>query len=787
MPYEINFRQDTLKTRAYVSFFSVFNHRRYGNAIKTLKNGRKRAMSIFYNPDSKLFVLSTKNTEYQMKVDEIGILQHLYYGAPVGGLDMSYSLWHLDRGFSGNPYEYRADRGKSLDTIPQEFTGANVGDLRISSLSIKSANGSRSCDLRYKCHEIRKGKYKLDGLPYVRGENGSLSSDKDVDSLIITLEDAVIGFEVQLLYGVFEKKDVITRATILSNHGKDRMRVNKISSVCIDFPYGRYDLIHFQGRHCMERQMERIPVKHDIISVHSKRGMSSHHNNPFVILCEKETNQNQGAAYGFMMMYSGNHKTEVEQDFQDSTRLVMGLQNSNFAWRLECGESVTAPEVIMTYANNGLNGLSHNYHHIIRENVVDAKYYDLQRPVLINNWEATYFDFDKEKLLNIADKAKEIGIDMLVLDDGWFGKRNDDNTSLGDWFVNTEKLDGGLKAVSDGVSARGMKFGLWFEPEMISEDSHLFREHPDWAMSDPERKPMISRGQMVLDMSRKDVQDYLFERMSEIIRDANVYYVKWDFNRSVANFYSKELPSDRQGEVAHRFMLGTYALLDRLLKAFPELMIEGCAGGGGRFDAGMLFYCPQIWCSDDTDPIARLKIQAGTSYGYPVSTMGSHVSASPNHQTGRSTSLKTRGIVAMSGTFGYELDLTKITEDEKALMKKQIADFRKYYWLIQHGEYFRLTDERDEAYFTSWEFAATDKSEALVNIVITDAHANPELPYVRLYGLDPEGYYVIEGKEQKYTGAALMNGGFVFGEMLTTQPEYGPDSYPAEQYHFVRI
>ena len=745
-------------------------------------------MSIVYNQESRLFVLRTKNTEYQMKVDGIGILQHLYYGAPVGGVDMSYQLWYFDRGFSGNPYECRDNRGMSLDTLPQEYTGANVGDLRISAISLKGANGSRSCDFRYKCHEIRQGKYTLEGLPYVRGNNGDLAKDEDAESLIITMEDSLIGLELKLLYGVFESKDVITRACVLTNHGENWIRLNKIASVCMDFPWGKYDLIHFQGRHCMERQLERVPVAHDIISVHSKRGMSSHHNNPFVILAEKDTDEAQGAAYGFMLMYSGNHKTEVEQDFLDSTRLVMGIQNSNFAWRLESGASFTAPEVIMTYAANGLNQLSHNYHHIIRENVINARFYNMRRPVLINNWEATYFNFNTEKILAIADRAKEIGLEMLVLDDGWFGKRNDDNSGLGDWYVNEEKLPGGLKRVADGVNQRGMEFGLWFEPEMISEDSELFRQHPDWAMADPERKPMMSRNQMVLDMSRPDVQDYLFERMSDIISNANIFYVKWDFNRSVANFYSKLLPSDRQGEVSHRFMLGTYALLERLLAAFPNLMIEGCAGGGGRFDAGMLFYCPQIWCSDDTDPIARLKIQAGTSYGYPVSTMGSHVSASPNHQTGRYTSLKTRGIVAMSGTFGYELDLTRITEEEKAVMKQQIADFHRYYWLIQHGEYFRLTDEKDEEYFTSWEFASEDKSEALLNIVITNVHANPELPYVRLYGLDPEAWYKIEGREQLYTGAALMNGGFVFGELIRNKYNGGaPDNYPSEQYHFVRV
>ena len=745
-------------------------------------------MAITFNSENQLFSLTTTNSEYQIKITEIGIVQHCYYGAPVGGWDMSYQDWNLDRGFSGNPYEERNNRTFSLDILPQEYTGANVGDLRVSALSLKNHNGSRSCDLRYVSHRIYTGKYTLEGLPYVRGTNGRLAKEEDAQTLEIVLEDPLIHLQAKLLYGVFENKDVITRTVIFTNTGAEWIRLNKVSSICIDFPYGQYDLIHFQGRHCMERQKERIPVGHEITCISSRRGMSSHHHNPFVILCEKDTNENEGGAYGFMLMYSGNHKTEVEMNYVDSTRLVMGLHNSNFAWRLEGGDSFTCPEVILTYSADGLNRLSHNYHHIIRENVIDARFYDMQRPILVNNWEATYFNFNAEKILEIADAASEIGLEMLVLDDGWFGKRDDDNSGLGDWFVNEYKLPGGLKRIADGVNARGMKFGLWFEPEMVNEDSELFRRHPDWAMADPDRKPMMSRNQMVLDMSRKDVQDYLFETMSAILHGANIEYVKWDFNRSVANFYSRMLPEDRQGEVAHRFMLGTYALLDRLLKAFPKLMIEGCAGGGGRFDAGMLFYCPQIWTSDDTDPIARLKIQSGTSYGYPVSTMGAHVSAVPNHQTGRSTSLKTRGIVAMSGTFGYELDLSKVTEEEKAIMRQQIADFHKYYWLIQHGEYFRLTDERQEDYYTCWEFASADGSEALVNIVVTDVRANPELPYARLQGLDPEGIYAIDGKRGAYKGIALMNGGFVFGEMFCNQqPGAQVDSYPSAQYHFVRI
>ena len=743
-------------------------------------------MSIIYQEEKHLFSLQTKNSEYQMKVDELGFLQHLYYGAPVGGSDMSYRLWEADRGFSGNPYECQENRGKSMDVFPQEYTGVNVGDMRIRSIGVICENGSRSCDLRYVGHEIRKGKYSLDGLPYVRGENGEFAKEEDAETLAITLADRIIGLQVTLLYGVFAEKDVITRAAVLSMEGESCITLTKASSVCVDFPYGQYDLIHFHGRHCMERQKERIPVTHNVVSIGSKRGMSSHHNNPFVILCEKNTDETHGNAYGFMLMYSGNHNTEVEMDFLNSTRLIMGIHDDNFAWQLAPGASFTTPEVIMTYSTEGFQRLSRNYHDIIRENVIDARYHDRKRPVLVNNWEATYFDFTTDKILKLADEAKEIGIDMLVLDDGWFGKRNDDYAGLGDWYVNEEKLPGGLKALADEINSRGMKFGLWFEPEMINEDSDLFRAHPDWALADPHRKPMMSRNQMVLDMTREDVREYLFERMSAILKSAHIEYVKWDFNRSVANFYSCDLPEEQQGEVAHRMVLGTYALLDRLLKEFPDLMIEGCAGGGGRFDAGMLFYCPQIWTSDDTDPIARLKIQSGTSFGYPVCTMGAHVSAAPNHQTGRYTSLKTRGIVAMSGTFGYELDLTKITEEEKTIMKAQIADFHKYDSLIQKGEYFRLTDEHEEDYFTAWEFVSKDQKEVLVNIVITDVHANAELPYARLQGLAPDKIYRLEGSEKIFTGAALMNGGFVFSDLFCNQfiGKEG-ENYPSAQYYFV--
>ncbi len=786
-------------------------------------------MGITYQEKEKIFVLTTAHTEYQIGIDPIGIVQHLYYGPHIFGQNMTYSYVPQDRGFSGNLYENRDSRGCSIDTEPQEFTGSGMGDYRISSLAVVADNGSRTCDLRYAGHEINDRKQPIPGLPSVRQNEDSVSE------LRIMLEDAIIGLRVTLIYDVFEEKDIITRRTVfenMENVGEKNISLEKASSMSIDFLYKDFDLIHFHGRHCMERQMERAALTHDVRTIASARGMSSHHENPFVILCDKDTTENNGDCYGFMFVYSGNHKTEVELDQAGSTRLVMGINNDYFSWKLGAGESFDTPEVILSYSADGLHALSRNYHRIIRENVCPPQLRNIKHPVLINNWEATYFNFDTEKILSIAKTASEIGIDMFVLDDGWFGKRDDDNSGLGDWFVNESKLVGGLGRVADGVNALGMKFGLWFEPEMINEDSNLFREHPEWVLRDPGTKagtyrdPNMSRNQLVLDMGNPEVVDYLFGRMTAILDSANIEYVKWDYNRSMANVFSNALRAEQQGEASHRFMLGTYRLLDMLRKRYPNLLIEGCSGGGGRFDAGMLYYCPQIWTSDDTDAVERLKIQHGTSYGYPVSTMGSHVSAVPNHQTGRVTSLHTRGVVAMSGTFGYELDLTKLSEKEKAKVRCQIDDFHAYGDLIRDGVYYRLSNPQKNEYYTAWEMAAEDGTEALLNVVVTHPQANPTIPCIRLQGLVEDAMYeVMEvGKEERkkketaesgeagesgedaengvaaeseaaagigaartLTGAALMHSGYVLTEIMDEGDEIERGNYPAFMIYVRRI
>lgn len=729
-------------------------------------------MSIEFNKIDQVFHLQTHNSTYQIKIDKTGILRHLYYGQPVGNMNMEYFSLHRERSISGITYELN-DKNTSPDLIPQEYSSSGVGDYRIASISLSGGNGSRSVEFKYSHHTIIPGKYDIPGLPSVRGKVD------DSDTLEITLEDDICSLELKLSYGVFPAKDVITRTATITNTGANSVKLEKFASACLDLMNTKLDLLHFPGRHCMERQIERVALGHDIHTISSRRGMSSHQQNPFLILCSPEANEDFGDCYGLMLMYSGNHKSQIEVDQAGSTRVVMGINEEDFRWNLDPGASFHAPEVIISYSPSGLNSLSHNYHRIIKENVCPEKYLNVRRPILVNNWEATYFDFNTEKILNLAQEAHDLGIEMLVLDDGWFGKRDDDDAGLGDWFVNEEKLPGGLKLISDQINKIGMKFGLWFEPEMVNPDSELYRLHPEWALQDPGRKPTLSRNQLVLDMSNQKVQDYLYLCISRILDSATIDYIKWDFNRPLSNVYSNASSSQCQGETAHRFVLGTYALLGRLTKNYPDVMIEGCAGGGGRFDAGMLYYSPQIWCSDNTDPIARLNIQKGTSYGYPISTMGSHVSASPNHQTGRSTTLNTRGVVAMSGTFGYELDLGKLSAEEKEAIKLQIKDFKRYYWLIQNGIYYRLSSLAGHKFYGAWEFVSEDRSEALVNYVMCDVNANSELPCIRLKGLQADAWYLLEGTREKFTGAALMYGGYVFPSMM--------GDYPAEQLHFIRI
>ena len=714
-----------------------------------------------------MFSLETANCLYQMKAAEGGVLLHLYYGRRTGA-DMGYLLRTVDRGFSGNPYEQRLNRGFSLDTLPQEYPGSGAGDYRVPAVQAVQSNGSRTADLRYQGYRILPEKRHPQGLPHVRG-------DASARTLELSLLDASTGLKALLYYTVFPEKDVIVRSVRLENRGKARMTLMKAGSMSIDFPQGQYEMLHFHGRHCMERMPERVKLPRGITAIGSRRGMSSHHHNPFIILCDENSTEDHGSCYGFMLVYSGNHLEEIETDQTGSVRVTAGIHPDGFSWPLDPGEAFDTPEVILSWSDRGFNGLSGHFHDIIRENITPPRFRTGRRPILLNSWEACYFDFDADRILKLAQDAKSLGMEMLVLDDGWFGKRDDDNSGLGDWTENGKKLGCSLRELSRRIHALGLQFGLWFEPEMVNEDSELYRAHPDWALCDPDRKPGMARNQLVLDMSRKEVVDYLFHAVCAILDDARIEYIKWDFNRSVTNIYSSARPSEQQGTVAHRCMLGTYDLLSRLLERYPDLMIEGCAGGGGRFDAGMLFYCPQIWCSDDSDAVERLEIQRGTSYGYPVSTMGAHVSAVPNHQTGRSVPLKTRGIVAQSGAFGYELNPAMLSEDEKARIRRQIEDYKRYYPLIACGTFYRLGEPGASGDFEAWMFVSKARDEALVSIVSRHVRANGPFPFVRLQGLDPDALYRLTGTEQTLTGSALMYGGYTF------EPMRG--DYPALQLH----
>lgn len=720
-------------------------------------------MAIIYNPNKRIFTLHTKHSTYQMQVDSLGYLLHLYYGAK-NNSSMEYVLTYADRGFSGNPYAAGADRTYSLDALPQEFPTLGTGDYRNIALDIKNSRGIESTNLLYKKHEIRKGKYALPGLPAVWAD------EAEAHTLEIVLADENAGMEVHLLYGVLEEADVITRSAVIRNIGTETVTIEKAAAACLDFVSGNYDVIRFYGKHAFERNVERTVLGHGTIAFGSRRGTSSHQYNPAVILAEQGTTEEAGNCYGMLMVYSGNFFCEAERDQYNQTRLLMGLNDELFSYPLAAGDTFTVPEVILSYSQNGLSALSQQYHNCIRNHVCRSKYVHMSRPVLINSWEAAYFDFTGETIVNLAKEAASLGIDMVVMDDGWFGKRDDDNSSLGDWYVNEKKLGGSLSELIRRVHEQGVKFGIWIEPEMVNEDSDLYRAHPDWAIQIPGRKPIRSRNQLLLDVSRKEVRDQVFEQICAVLDQGEIDYVKWDMNRSMADVYA--------GNLTYDYVLGVYDFMERLTSRYPDMLLEGCSGGGGRFDAGMLYYSPQIWCSDNTDAINRTRIQYGTSFFYPVSAVGAHVSAVPNHQTGRVTSFHTRGVTAMAGTFGYELNPALLSDEEKQQVREQIASYKKYERLINEGTYWRLSDPiHDE--IAAWMSVSKEQDRALVSVVRLMAEANQAAVYVRLRGLKPKAVYLEEYSGKQYSGAALMHTGIVL--------PFFTHEYEAYQFSFVEL
>ena len=709
-------------------------------------------MNIQFDEKNRVFKLDTEHTSYVMAVvDNEGFLGHVYYGAKISDTDVAYLLRTDENPMV--PSKNNRDRSSFLDTFPMEYPGNGVGDYRESVIAVLDKNGHSAVQFFYRSHQIFDGKKKIPGLP------ASFAKETECQTLEIVTEDPVLGLEAVLVYTVFAGSDVITRSVRVTNHEAETIALTKVMSASFDMDAEDYEMLTLHGSWARERQIEQRPVGYGKQSVSSVRGESSHQEHPFVALVSKDATEDQGKVYGVHFVYSGNFLAQVEKNQFDTLRVMMGIHPQDFCWELKQNETFYAPETVLVFSGNGLGGMTRNLHDFYRSHMIRSPYKNKKRPILINNWEATYFDFNTEKLIAIAKEAKKCGIEMLVMDDGWFGHRNDDNTSLGDWQVNEEKINGGLKHLVDEVNVIGLQFGIWFEPEMISPDSKLYEEHPDWAIALPDRTPCRSRNQFVLDLSRKEVRDYVYEAVASVLRSANIAYVKWDMNRQLTDLGSSFLDEQHQGELMHRYVLGVYELQERLMTEFPDLLLENCSGGGARFDPGMLYYSPQIWCSDDTDAIERLKIQEGTALIYPLSTMGAHVSDCPNHTVGRVTPFATRGNVALAGTFGYELDITKIPEEDRKLIPEQTAMYHKYNDLVREGDYYRIASYAKNHEYDCYEVVSKDKKEALVTFVQVLNRPNYHSRRICLKGLQPDRNYQIEGDKGVYHGDTLMHAG----------------------------
>ncbi len=717
-------------------------------------------MMITYNENERVFKLDTPNTTYMIGiVDEENFVGHIYYGRKLEGTDASYLMRTGEPPFV--PGKNNRERCSFYDCFPFEYPASGLGDYREGCIGVRTAGGHAGAMLSYVSHEIVPGKPKLEGLPATFG------TEEECTTLKLLCEDRYVGMQVELLYTVFHDVDVITRSVRVTNTGTGHFYLTKVYSACIDMDNRDYDMVSLHGSWARERHIQRKTLGYGIQGVSSFRGESSHQDHPFLALVDKNTTQENGEIYAMNFVYSGNFRAQAEVTQFDYVRMTMGIHPENFCWKLESGENFQAPEVVMVYTDKGFDAMTAAFHRLYKKHLIRSEYKDKKRPVLINNWEATYFDFNTEKLLSIAREASKLGIEMLVMDDGWFGRRNADDCALGDWKVNEEKIKGGLKYLVDEVNKLGMKFGIWFEPEMISPDSDLYREHPDWAIAIPGRPGTESRQQFVLDLSRQEVVDCMYEQVASVLRSANIEYVKWDMNRQLTDIGSYGLPADRQGELYHRYVLAVYQMQDRLTKEFPHLLLENCSGGGARFDPGMLYFSPQIWCSDDADAIERLEIQEGTALLYPLSTMGAHVSDCPNHTVGRVTPFETRGIVALAGTFGYELDVTKIPQEDRDMIPGQVAMYHKYNDLVREGDYYRIASYSQNHKFDCWQVVSGDRKQSLVTFVQVLNRANFKSRRILLKGLDAGKRYNVSFvnddniEDRVYSGEMLMKAGLL--------------------------
>ncbi|MGO4494697.1 alpha-galactosidase [Paenibacillus sp. 2RAB27] len=709
-------------------------------------------MSISFEPVQGIFHLQNNQMSYVIQLINGSYPAHVYWGRSIRSGQLGTVIQYKERAsFSPNPV--KGNKTISFDTLPQEYPAYGTSDFREPAYQVAQPNGSTITELVYDKHRIVQGKPVLDGLPSTYVE-----ADHEAETLEIELVDKVAGLRAILSYTIFANHAAITRSVRFINEGTADLKLLRALSMSVDFSHADWDLLQLSGSWARERHIERRALAPGKLTVESRRGSSSHSHNPFVALLAKDANEDYGDVYGFNLVYSGNFAAHAEVDPFATARVSIGINPFDFSWLLEPGQQFQTPEAVMVYSGQGIGEMSRSYHRLYRSRLCRGEFRDRVRPVLVNNWEATYFDFNADKIESIARAGKELGIELFVLDDGWFGKRNDDTTSLGDWVVDKAKLPNGLEDLVERVNKLGLEFGLWFEPEMVSPESDLYRKHPDWCLHVPDRRRTEGRGQLILDFSREEVCEGVMSMLRKILSSAPITYVKWDMNRNMTEIGSAALPPERQRETAHRYMLGLYRVMEAITTEYPHILFESCSGGGGRFDPGILYYMPQTWTSDNTDAVCRLKIQYGTSIVYPVSSMGSHVSAVPNHQVHRMSSLETRGHVAMSGNFGYELDLTKFTEEEKELVKRQVADYKQLRPLVQFGDMYRLLSPF-EGNDTAWMIVSEDKTQAMVVFIRVLAEPYAPLKTLRLKGLNPDFDYQIEGSEGLFPGDHLLYAG----------------------------
>ena len=714
-------------------------------------------MPIVYHEKSKEFHLYNKEVSYLFQIIDNGQLGQLYYGKRLRDReDFSHLFERCSRDMA--PYNFGGNCDFSLEHIKQEYPTFGNGDMRYPAYEIERVNGSRIVEFAYDSHKIYQGKPELSGMPATYVEK-----PEEAETLEVTLKEPYIHMKMVLIYTIYEDYPVITRSVRFENESEDDQVLLNALSGCVDLPDRDYEMIELAGAWARERNVVKRYLEYGLQGIYSMRGASSYQFNPFLVLKRPKADEFSGEVLGFSLVYSGNFLAQVEVDNYDVSRVLLGIHPHGFRWTLKQGESFQTPEMVMVYSDKGLNKMSQVYHELYRTRLARGKWRDLERPILINNWEATYFDFNEQKIYELAEKAAGLGIELFVLDDGWFGKRNDDTSSLGDWYPNEEKLKGGLRLLAERINGLGLKFGMWIEPEMVNKDSDLYRKHPDWVFAEVGRNMCHSRNQYVLDFSKKEVRDYIYDMLERLFLDLPISYIKWDMNRTLSDIFSNGNDREYQGKTYHKYILGVYELYERLIQKFPDILFESCASGGARFDPGMLYYAPQAWTSDNTDAVQRLKIQYGTSMVYPISSIGSHVSASPNHQTGRETSMEMRADVAYFGTFGYELDLMELTEEDLEKIREQVVFMKEHRSLIHHGTFYRLKSPF-EGNETAWMVVAKDRREALVAYYRILQPTNTGFCRLKLEGLDEEVMYQIEDLDYDCYGDELMQSGLILSD-----------------------